>query len=74
MGWQRGPRASFPMIAADPDVAYLDSAATSPKPQAVLDAVITYLTTVRLAGGDHPSPRRGNARRLILPAADSAQR
>ncbi|MGC0314951.1 aminotransferase class V-fold PLP-dependent enzyme [Kitasatospora acidiphila] len=45
LDWQRGLRAQFPLIAGRPDVAYLDSAATSQKPQAVLDAVHHYLTT-----------------------------
>lgn len=43
--WQRGIRAQFPIIVANPEQAYLDSAATSQKPQAVLDAVHAYLTT-----------------------------
>ncbi|HEY0701049.1 MAG TPA: aminotransferase class V-fold PLP-dependent enzyme [Micromonospora sp.] len=43
--WQQALRAQFPIIVANPDAAYLDSAATAQKPQAVLDAVLTYLTT-----------------------------
>jgi len=43
--WQRGLRAQFPIITANPDLAYLDSAATTQKPQAVLDASMRYLTT-----------------------------
>jgi cysteine desulfurase/selenocysteine lyase len=43
--WQRALRAQFPLIRDHPGLAYLDSAATSQKPQAVLDAVQTYLTT-----------------------------
>ena len=63
-GWQRGLRGQFPMIAANPDVAYLDSAATSQKPQAVLDAVITYLTTgnANAARGTYPWANRTTAR------------
>jgi cysteine desulfurase/selenocysteine lyase len=38
-------RAQFPIFAAHPEVAYLDSAATAQKPQAVLDAVVDYLST-----------------------------
>lgn len=62
--WQQGLRAQFPMIAANPDVAYLDSAATSQKPQAVLDAVITYLTTgnANAARGTYPWANRTTAR------------
>ncbi|WP_317621221.1 aminotransferase class V-fold PLP-dependent enzyme [Streptomyces sp. CBMA123] len=43
--WHRALRAQFPIIVADPEQAYLDSAATSQKPRAVLDAVHRYLTT-----------------------------
>jgi cysteine desulfurase/selenocysteine lyase len=62
--WQRGLRAQFPMITANPDVAYLDSAATSQKPQAVLDAVITYLAggNSGAARGAHPWADRTTAR------------
>jgi cysteine desulfurase / selenocysteine lyase len=42
--WQEPLRAQFPIIADHPDLAYLDSAATSQKPRAVLDAVQGYLT------------------------------
>lgn len=44
-------RAQFPIIAAHPEVAYLDSAATAQKPQAVLDAVLKYLTTSNANAG-----------------------
>ncbi|MFD0272127.1 aminotransferase class V-fold PLP-dependent enzyme [Streptomyces sp. NPDC127106] len=43
-GWQRPLRARFPIVAGHPGQAYLDSAATAQKPQAVLDAVHAYLT------------------------------
>ncbi|MFI8894993.1 aminotransferase class V-fold PLP-dependent enzyme [Streptomyces paradoxus] len=43
--WQQGLRAQFPIVTGHPELAYLDSAATAQKPQAVLDAVQTYLTT-----------------------------
>ncbi|KJK39562.1 cysteine desulfurase [Streptomyces variegatus] len=43
--WQRALRAQFPIVTGHPELAYLDSAATAQKPQAVLDAVQTYLTT-----------------------------
>ncbi|WP_327596043.1 aminotransferase class V-fold PLP-dependent enzyme [Streptomyces chartreusis] len=49
--WQRDLRAQFPIITAHPDLAYLDSAATAQKPQAVLDAVHTYLTTTNANAG-----------------------
>ncbi|WP_051766016.1 aminotransferase class V-fold PLP-dependent enzyme [Streptomyces sp. NRRL F-5135] len=49
--WQRPLRAMFPIIAEHPELVYLDSAATSQKPRAVLDAVQTYLTTVNANAG-----------------------
>ncbi|MBZ4015944.1 aminotransferase class V-fold PLP-dependent enzyme [Streptomyces purpurogeneiscleroticus] len=49
--WQAALRAQFPIITAHPELAYLDSAATTQKPQAVLDAVHTYLTTSNANAG-----------------------
>ncbi|MFF4102097.1 aminotransferase class V-fold PLP-dependent enzyme [Streptomyces sp. NPDC001903] len=49
--WQRPLRAQFPIIVANPGLAYLDSAATAQKPQAVLDAVQRYLTTSNANAG-----------------------
>ena len=43
--WQRALRTQFPILTTNPGQAYLDSAATAQKPQPVLDAVLTYLTT-----------------------------
>ncbi|MEU3186673.1 aminotransferase class V-fold PLP-dependent enzyme [Streptomyces sp. NPDC006923] len=43
--WQASLRSQFPIITAHPDLVYLDSAATAQKPQAVLDAVHSYLAT-----------------------------
>ncbi|MFI9536172.1 aminotransferase class V-fold PLP-dependent enzyme [Nocardia fusca] len=55
-GWQQQLRAQFPIIANNPELAYLDSAATTQKPQAVLDAVTDYLTTANAnaARGSYP--------------------
>ena len=36
------PRADFPLLAGDPKLRYLDSAATTQKPRAVLDAIARY--------------------------------
>jgi cysteine desulfurase/selenocysteine lyase len=36
------PRADFPLLAGDPALRYLDSAATTQKPRAVLDAIANY--------------------------------
>ncbi|KOV60615.1 cysteine desulfurase [Streptomyces sp. MMG1121] len=49
--WQREVREQFPIIAAHPELAYLDSAATAQKPRAVLEAVQTYLTTSNANAG-----------------------
>lgn len=48
--WHAGVRAQFPILAGS-DGAYLDSAATSQKPRAVLDAVHRYLTTENANAG-----------------------
>lgn len=47
------PRADFPLLAARPGLVYLDSAATSQKPRAVLDAITAYYTT------SNANPHRG---------------
>jgi cysteine desulfurase/selenocysteine lyase len=49
--WQSRLRAQFPIITGNPELAYLDSAATAQKPQAVLDAVHAYLTTTNANAG-----------------------
>lgn len=49
--WQRELRAQFPIISGHTELTYLDSAATAQKPQAVLDAVQTYLTTINANAG-----------------------
>ncbi|MEV0373921.1 aminotransferase class V-fold PLP-dependent enzyme [Streptomyces sp. NPDC050636] len=49
--WQRPLRAQFPIIGDHPELAYLDSAATTQKPQAVLDAMQSYLTTTNANAG-----------------------
>ena len=47
------PRADFPLLAAHPELRYLDSAATSQKPRAVLDAIRDYYEH------DNANPHRG---------------
>ncbi|MEE1754618.1 aminotransferase class V-fold PLP-dependent enzyme [Streptomyces sp. SP18CS02] len=49
--WHTALRAQFPIVGAHPELAYLDSAATGQKPEAVLDAVRTYLTTSNANAG-----------------------
>ncbi len=46
-------RADFPLLAGQPDLHYLDSAATSQKPRVVLDAMMDYYTH------DNANPHRG---------------
>jgi cysteine desulfurase/selenocysteine lyase len=47
------PRADFPLLAANPGLHYLDSAATAQKPRAVLDAIRDYYET------SYANPHRG---------------
>jgi cysteine desulfurase / selenocysteine lyase len=47
------PRSDFPLLAAHPGLSYLDSAATSQKPRAVLDAIRAYYEH------DNANPHRG---------------
>ena len=47
------PRSDFPLLARQPGLVYLDSAATSQKPRAVLDAITGYYTTI------NANPHRG---------------
>jgi len=47
------PRADFPLLAAHPALHYLDSAATSQKPRAVLDAITGFYETA------NANPHRG---------------
>ena len=47
------PRADFPLLAADPRLVYLDSAATAQKPRVVLDAIAEYYAN------DYANPHRG---------------
>jgi cysteine desulfurase/selenocysteine lyase len=63
--WQRELRQQFPIIDAHPDVAYLDSAATSQKPRAVLDAVQTYLTTANANAGRGSYPWANHTTALV---------
>ncbi|MFE7979024.1 aminotransferase class V-fold PLP-dependent enzyme [Streptomyces shenzhenensis] len=63
--WQQQARAQFPIITAHPELAYLDSAATSQKPQAVLDAVQTYLTTTNANAGRGTYPWANRTTELI---------
>ena len=47
------PRADFPLLAADPRLVYLDSAATAQKPRVVLDAIAAFYAH------DYANPHRG---------------
>jgi len=59
-------RKDFPLLAADPDLHYLDSAATSQKPRVVLDAVREFYET------SNANPHRG-AYALSVAATDCYQ-
>ncbi|MEU4657495.1 aminotransferase class V-fold PLP-dependent enzyme [Streptomyces sp. NPDC023723] len=63
--WQRKLRAQFPIITGHPELAYLDSAATAQKPQAVLDAVQTYLTTTNANAGRGTYPWANKTTELV---------
>jgi cysteine desulfurase / selenocysteine lyase len=49
--WQEPLRAQFPIVVDHPELVYLDSAATSQKPRAVLDRVQSYLTSSNANAG-----------------------
>lgn len=68
--WQRGLRAQFPIIMGHPHLTYLDSAATAQKPQAVLDAVHTYLTTSNANAGRGSYPWANTTTALVEGARD----
>lgn len=63
--WQRDLRRRFPIITAHRELAYLDSAATAQKPQAVLDAVTAYLTTSNANAGRGTYPWANQTTRLV---------
>ena len=60
------PRSDFPLLAGNPDLCYLDTAATSQKPRAVLDAMRAYYEQ------DNANPHRG-AYQLSVRATDRYQ-
>ncbi|MFJ8635680.1 aminotransferase class V-fold PLP-dependent enzyme [Streptomyces sp. NPDC093568] len=72
--WQRALRAQFPIITAHPDLAYLDSAATAQKPQAVLDAVHAYLTTSNANAGRGTYPWANRTTALVEQARERVKR
>ncbi|OON80671.1 aminotransferase class V-fold PLP-dependent enzyme [Streptomyces tsukubensis] len=63
--WQAPLRAQFPIIVAHPELVYLDSAATAQKPQAVLDAALTYLTTSNANAGRGTYPWANRTTELL---------
>ena len=64
MSARRSRRSDFPLLAANPDLHYLDSAATSQKPRAVLDAIVNFYETA------NANPHRG-AYELSVKATDA---
>ncbi|GAA2079223.1 SufS family cysteine desulfurase [Streptomyces albiaxialis] len=63
--WHEELRVQFPILAAHPEPAYLDSAATSQKPEAVLDAVREYLTTSNANAGRGTYPWANRTTALV---------
>lgn len=63
--WQEELRTQFPIVTAHPDLTYLDSAATSQKPRAVLEAVETYLTTSNANAGRGTYPWANRTTELV---------
>ncbi|GAU66535.1 cysteine desulfurase [Streptomyces sp. NBRC 110611] len=72
--WQAPLRAQFPIITAHPELAYLDNAATSQKPQAVLDAVHSYLTTSNANAGRGTYPWANATTALVERTRDRVKR
>ncbi|MFD9507893.1 aminotransferase class V-fold PLP-dependent enzyme [Streptomyces mirabilis] len=72
--WQHALRAQFPIITGHPDLAYLDSAATAQKPQAVLDAVQNYLTTTNANAGRGTYPWANRTTALVEQTRDRVRR
>jgi cysteine desulfurase / selenocysteine lyase len=60
------PRVDFPLLAGDPALHYLDSAATAQKPRIVLDAIVEYYER------DNANPHRG-AYALSVAATEAYQ-
>ncbi|MFI6345567.1 aminotransferase class V-fold PLP-dependent enzyme [Streptomyces sp. NPDC050560] len=71
--WQAPLREQFPIITANPGLAYLDSAATSQKPRAVLDAATAYLTTSNANAGRGTYPWANRTTRLVEQARDTVR-
>ncbi|MGF1426595.1 aminotransferase class V-fold PLP-dependent enzyme [Kitasatospora sp. LaBMicrA B282] len=69
--WQDALRVQFPIVVANPELVYLDSAATAQKPQAVLDAVHAYLTTTNANAGRGSYPWANRTTALL---AETRQR
>ncbi|MDX3645115.1 aminotransferase class V-fold PLP-dependent enzyme [Streptomyces sp. MB09-02B] len=63
--WHGELREQFPILTAHPEVTYLDSAATSQKPQAVLHAVQRYLTTENANAGRGSYPWANHTTALV---------
>ncbi|MDX3596362.1 aminotransferase class V-fold PLP-dependent enzyme [Streptomyces sp. ID03-2B] len=68
--WQQEARRQFPIVIAHPELAYLDSAATSQKPRAVLEAVQTYLTTSNANAGRGTYPWANRTTELVESTRD----
>ena len=72
--WQSRLREQFPILTGHPDLAYLDSAATSQKPRAVLDAVTDYLTSENANAGRGTYPWANRTTALLQQAEHRVRR
>jgi cysteine desulfurase/selenocysteine lyase len=71
--WQAGLRDQFPIIVGNPGTAYLDSAATAQKPQAVLDAVVGYRTSENANAGRGTYPWANRTTALVQETAQKVR-
>lgn len=68
--WHREMRAQFPVFAANPELAYLDSSATAQKPAAVLEAVQRQLSTAHANAGRGSYPWATGTTKMVEVARD----
>ncbi|OLZ74147.1 cysteine desulfurase [Streptomyces sp. IMTB 2501] len=72
--WQRDLRDQFPILTGHPELSYLDSAATAQKPQPVLDAVQSYLTTTNANAGRGTYPWANRTTALVEQTRERVKR
>ena len=67
-------RSDFPFFRANPDIVYLDSAATSQKPQCVIDSMVDFMTKRNSNVGRSLYPISSEASALVAEAREKAAR